>query len=303
MKRRTEAEVRMAGPAGFTLVELLVVVGVIGVLIALLLPAVQSAREVARRIQCTNNLGQLGVALGNYAASNRVFPPGVVDLEGPITNEPGGYRFGWAARVLPFIEQKNVANHLNFLLSAYDEGNASAVSVQIQSFVCPSNASSQPMNYAGCHNDVEKPIDADDHGVFFLNSRIAREDLVDGPAYTIFVGETTSSSLYGTWAMGNAASLRNAGWGVDGAEGSQVARPTGYSARVDVFDPVVLQAMLDDGSLSDELVGGFASRHPGGANFLFGDGSVRSIKGKIAPAVLQALAHRSDGALVDDDAF
>ena len=70
------------GPPGFTLVELLVVVSVIAVLISLLLPAIQASREAARRVQCSNNLGQIGTALGNYASSNRVFPPGVVDVKG-----------------------------------------------------------------------------------------------------------------------------------------------------------------------------------------------------------------------------
>ena len=109
----------------FTLVELLVVVGIIGVLIALLLPAVQSSREIARKIQCTNNLHQLGVALENYASSHRVYPPGVVDFQGPVSGAPIGYRFSWAALILPFMEQKNVYNHLNFLLGVYADGNVS----------------------------------------------------------------------------------------------------------------------------------------------------------------------------------
>ncbi|AMV39807.1 Type II secretion system protein G precursor [Planctomyces sp. SH-PL62] len=298
---RTEAAPRRL--AGFTLIELMIVVGVISVLISLLLPAVQSAREAARRIQCTNNLLQLGVALENYAASNRVYPPGVVDFQGPITNDPTGYRFGWAARILPFLERRNVYNHLNFMLGAYAGGNASAIELRIGTFSCPSNPFSQAMNYAACHHDVEKAIDVDDHGVFFLNSHITRADLVDGPAYTILVGETSMAGVLGTWAMGTSATIRNAGWGVNQEDAQELVMQKRGAVAGRLFDPVVLQAMIEDGTLTPELVGGFSSKHPGGANFLMGDGSVRYLKSRINRAVLRSLAHRSDGALVDGDAY
>src|SRR5262245_61553014 len=89
----------------FTLIELITVIGIIAVLIALLLPAIQSSRETARRIQCTKNLMQIGVALGNYASVHRVFPPGVVNEKGPISNLPDGYHFGWAVQILPQLEK------------------------------------------------------------------------------------------------------------------------------------------------------------------------------------------------------
>ncbi|MDG3004014.1 DUF1559 family PulG-like putative transporter [Paludisphaera mucosa] len=299
---------RSEGRRGFTLVELMVVVGIISVLIALLLPAVQSAREIARRMQCTNNLFQVGLALENYHSSNRVYPPGVVDFQGPVTSDPTGYRFGWAARLLPFLEQRNVYNHLNFRLGAFSDGNATAVEVRISTFLCPSNPSSTGTNYAACHNDLEGPIDVDNHGVFFLNSRVPREDLVDGPAFTFFVGESGRSTLsFGTWAMGTAATLRNTGWGLDDEGRPDVAFATKSSQSGlrpgQAFDPVVLQAMIDNGEIDADLVGGFSSFHTGGANFLFGDGSVRMLKSRINRGVLQALAHRSDGVLVDGEAF
>ena len=104
---------------GFTMIELLTVVGVIGVLIALLLPAVQSAREAARTAQCRNNLLQLGLALGNYASTHHVLPPGVVEPKGPILNAPRGYHMGWAVQILPFIEQTNLYRHINFRRGVY----------------------------------------------------------------------------------------------------------------------------------------------------------------------------------------
>src|SRR5947209_19613869 len=90
-------------PRAFTLIELILVIGIIAVLISLLLPSIQSARENARRAQCCNNLMQIGAAMGNYASVHRVLPPGVVSENGPINSLPAGYHFGWAAQILPFI--------------------------------------------------------------------------------------------------------------------------------------------------------------------------------------------------------
>ncbi len=292
-------------PGGFTLIELLVVVAVIAILISLLLPAIQSAREIARRTQCVNNLYQLGTAIGNYESSNRVFPPGVVNETGPISNTPVGYHFGWAARILPFIERGTTYNQFNFHFSVYDARNDTAQQIAIGSFLCPSNGVRGAMNYAGCHNDVESPIDADDHGVFFLNSRIGRDDLTDGPAFTILIGETADSMSVGSWAVGTSATLRNTGWGVnDGADPyARLAKLRPPNQGKSALAPTILMSMIESGELADEMVGGYASRHPGGANFLFGDGAVRLLKNRISPEVLRSLGHRADGNLIDADAY
>ena len=89
------------------------VIAIIAVLIALLLPAVQSAREAARRAQCCNNLMQIGLALQNYESAHEVLPPGVVNLTGPVLDQPKGYGFGWMTQILPYIEMRNVYNHFN----------------------------------------------------------------------------------------------------------------------------------------------------------------------------------------------
>jgi prepilin-type N-terminal cleavage/methylation domain-containing protein len=116
---------------GFTLTELMIVIGIIAVLIALLLPAVQSAREAARRASCDNNLLQLGFALANYASTHTVFPPGVVSEKGPIGNLPQGYDHGWIVQILPYIGQNNLYHHVELAKSVYAAENSTLHVVHI----------------------------------------------------------------------------------------------------------------------------------------------------------------------------
>ena len=119
----------------FTLIELLIVIAIIAVLIALLLlPAIQAAREQARRTQCVNNLLQLGLALGNYASTHSVLPPGVVNATGPIANLPNGYHHGWTVQILPFLGQSNIYNHINIRESVYADSNMTVRGVHVSTF-------------------------------------------------------------------------------------------------------------------------------------------------------------------------
>src|SRR4051812_19759187 len=129
----------MSRRPAFTLIELLVVIAIIAILIALLLPAIQSSREMARRVQCTNNLLQLGVAMGQYASTHQVLPPGVVDVKGPILNLPNGYHHSWAVQILPFLEQKTVYRRFDPRYGVYAMENVSARNVKISTFLCPSD--------------------------------------------------------------------------------------------------------------------------------------------------------------------
>ncbi|HEV3164419.1 MAG TPA: DUF1559 domain-containing protein [Isosphaeraceae bacterium] len=123
--------------SAFTLIELLVVIAIIAVLIALLLPAVQSAREAARRSQCVNNLKQLGLAMHNYHDVNNALPLG-------RTLQAGTYRpFSQFARLLGFMEQKNVFDALNFDVSSYDPSNVTGAATAVQTFLCPSDVAAQ----------------------------------------------------------------------------------------------------------------------------------------------------------------
>jgi prepilin-type N-terminal cleavage/methylation domain-containing protein/prepilin-type processing-associated H-X9-DG protein len=158
---------RLSG-RGFTLIELLVVIAIIGVLIALLLPAVQAAREAARRAQCVNNLKQLGLAVHNYISVNEVFPLGDLypsgsnqkRVDGVQANGANSYSFGWPLCLLPFLEQQPVFNAYNFCFTYIDYGtttvNTTVAYNQLASLMCPSESASlrpQPpygaLNYVG----------------------------------------------------------------------------------------------------------------------------------------------------------
>jgi len=271
--------IRTRGRKGFTLIELLVVIAIIAVLIALLLPAVQSAREAARRAQCVNNLMQVGLALKNYESSHEMLPPGVVNPAGPIKNAPPGYHLSWIVQILPFMEQKTIFNHLNFTFGAYDGANSTARDVHINSLACPSEAGGGggTTSYAGCHHDLEAPIDTTNKGVLYLNSKVRYEDVEDGTSNTIFVSEKRNLGADLGWISGTRATLRNTGTLVN--------------------QPIMVAPANKD------PVGGFSSSHPGGANFGFGDGSVRFLKSGISASVYRLLGNRADGEMVSGDQF
>ncbi len=306
---RRQRQARAWPAAAFTLIELLVVIAIIAVLIALLLPAVQAAREAARRSQCCNNLMQVAIAIQSYESSHEVFPPGVVNPTGPIVDQPKGYHFGWLVQILPYTELKNVYNHFNFKLDLYETANLTTRTTLVRGFLCPSDpganrgASGVAMtSYAGSHNDVEAPISTTNKGVFFLNSAIRLEDISDGTSQTIFVGEKLNDGLGEGWASGTRASLRNSGSGINSASqrGSRALADSDDGGDNAAASKSAIAAGADDGL---RFVGGYSSRHPGGANFSFGDGSVRFIKNSITPRIFRWLANRSDGEIISSDTF
>jgi prepilin-type N-terminal cleavage/methylation domain-containing protein len=288
---------------GFTLTELMIVMGIIAVLISLLLPAVQSAREAARRAYCENNLRQLGIALANYMSTHTVFPPGVVNDKGPISNLPQGYDHGWIVQILPFIGENNLYRHVDFVESVYAPENETVREVKITTLLCPSNSFRAGTNYAGCHHDVEAPIAADNHGVLYLNSRVKPDDVLDGLATTILLGETLQDAPTLGWPSGGRATLRNTGQGINEPDLLYPAVRRLRSAPTTEGDFSSVIALVQDGSLPIDYVGGFASRHLNGANFLFCNGSVRFLRKTIDMRVYQLLGNRADGELISDDAF
>src|ERR1044071_4083195 len=121
--------------SGFTLVELLVVIAIIGVLVALLLPAVQMAREAARRMQCSNNLKQIGRALHNHHDAIKVFPPGQIHTS--TSGEP--YTTTWGIELLPYLEQANLQARYDKTQLPTTANNVLVLQTRIKSYICPSD--------------------------------------------------------------------------------------------------------------------------------------------------------------------
>jgi prepilin-type N-terminal cleavage/methylation domain-containing protein/prepilin-type processing-associated H-X9-DG protein len=276
---------------GFTLVELLVVIAIIGILVSLLLPAVQAAREAARRASCVNNLSQTGLASHNYEFHFESLPAGVTNPEGPIRNEPKGLHVSWIVRLLPYLEQNVLASKFDSAAGAYADANAVVRAAQISILHCPSSpvpavneaGTVARSSYVGCHHDVEAPIDADNHGLLFLNSKVRYAEIYDGSANTILFAEALTSPDSLGWVSGTRATLRNTSK-IEGG-GPYLPAPKGTDA-----DP-----SENSGSLA---VGGFGSYHPGGINVGLADGSTRFISQSIDPGLLRQLGNRADGQIM-----
>jgi len=287
---------------GFTLIEVLVVVTIVAVLMVLLLPAVQAAREAARRCTCVNNMMQLATALQHYQNVHEVLPPGVVNETGPIQNLPVGFHHSWLVQLLPYLEAKAVSRRFDDSVGLYAAENLTVRSVLIGVFLCPSDGPDRSPNlvaqnnYAACHNDREAPIGARNNGAFFLNSRVGYEDIPDGTSLTIFVGEKKRAALDLGWASGTRATLRNAGVRLNAPDVLYGTRPIPTFDDDESFNPI----MIDPEPNNPNLVGGFSSWHSGGANFAFGDGSVRFLRDGISARVFRSLANRADGDAVGD---
>lgn len=292
--------------AGFTLVELLVVIAIIGVLVGLLLPAVQAAREAARRMQCSNNLKQQGLAIQNHHDIFKHFPPGGYN--------PWGAVGSWATQILPYMEQgplaaQNTNNNVDIL--RYRGGPTV--------FFCPSRRGAQAnlsqggrylMDYAAAtpadspnswdqfwHGDTwgmawEKARyygvivrgGPDQNGIWRGNkSKMA--NIIDGTSNTMVIGEKQLSPIRyktGDWHD-------DAGW-ADGWD-PDVIRYTGFTPNPD---------------LKYDNQGGwegyrFGSTHPSGMNILLADGSIRFLGYSVDATIFNRLGHREDGGTIPDD--
>jgi prepilin-type N-terminal cleavage/methylation domain-containing protein len=289
----------------FTLVELLVVIAIIGMLIALLLPAVQASREAARRISCTNNLKQVGLGLQLYHGSYKQLPPGWMAFD-PGTGRPhwfGVPGWGWGPRILPYLEQTAVYKRLVHLdLPITDPANDLARVTPIATYRCPTDIGNKTFvlqggglyvgpgsfsptelatgNYIGVFgtvdfHDVCSGPRCVGNGTFFLNRGISFHAIRDGLSQTAVVGERCSKLAPSTWV-----GL------VTGGEHAP-ARIVGVAT----YPPNSEQE-------PEHYFHNFSSLHPSGTNFLLGDGSVRLIAETIQEEVYHALCTRAAGDVV-----
>lgn len=304
---------RLVRHRGYTLIELSFVTVIMGILVALLLPAVQQAREAARRTECKNNLHQLGIAFHTYQDAFRTLPPGVVDLSGPIQHTPSGYHHSWVTSLLPYLDQPVLARHLDPHLSIYEESQLEVTQVVLPTMLCPSDGApvratqeNQRVglsNYAGNHHSSSASIDVTNHGVLFLNSRVRYNDIYDGVTSTVLAGEMIRDEHDLGWASGTRATLRNAGTPLNNATATTgyggyggYGGSGGYSGgggSIQQPSPVVLVEASHD-------PGGFSSHHTGGAQFLLCDGSVRFLSENIDPLTFLQLFDRAEGVVTND---
>ena len=185
---------------GFTLIELLVVIAILATLVALMLPAVQQARESARRVQCRSNLKQLGLALHTYHELHRTFPPGVIARNDDLTQAlHSGLTF-----LLPMLERTNVYNRYNFDLPWSDPANISAANVNISVLRCPNAGGTVPqtggIQAGGTDYAFSKGpnavlcLRAQSEGMFDVNSLVRTSAVTDGLSNTFAMGEAASHS-------------------------------------------------------------------------------------------------------------
>jgi len=308
------------------LIELLVVIAIIGVLLALLLPAVQAGREAARRAQCTNNLKQIGLAIHNYTQTHDALPPGYVSTWDPVFLRERGPGWGWASMILPQFDQNPIYNQIDFRRKIQNPAQATVRTALIATYLCPSDNMPSTWtasvglvkvvggtimelvipicdvagsNYVGVFGVGEPGVDGD--GVFFRNTSVRLSEITDGLSQTLMVGERSIQLRKGrgqaTW-VGAVPGAQF--WSCDAAA---IGDPDASGPCVKEDGSGMTLGHTGEGHgpgdpFSD--VNQFTSRHGRGANFLFGDGHVKFLNSSMNYATYKALSTRSSSEVVSE---
>lgn len=259
---------------GFTLIELLVVLAVIGVLLSLTLPAVQQARESARRAMCRDRLRQLGLALHNYHDTRLVLPAGALVL-GPSFPALSGW--GWGAMILPHVDQSALYGSLDFDRGTTVGGNVQQVRVSLPVWRCPSDISESFVatpSWAGPVVQAASGNYCGAGGMLSGMSSVQFSLVTDGLSQTLMLGERVTNP------SGASSTPYTAGWyGI-------LASQTSYVFTSMPYTDVVAAFRINSSFGSTQC---FSSRHVGGAYFVMGDGAVRFVTEHIDGKVFEAL--------------
>jgi prepilin-type N-terminal cleavage/methylation domain-containing protein/prepilin-type processing-associated H-X9-DG protein len=262
---------------GFSLVELLVVIAIVGLLISLLLPAVQAARESARRMTCTSNLHQIGIGLHGYHDSYQHFPQGGIEVrtlrgsDGKLLY-PNGRQLGWTAFLLPFVELQSLAKRIDYRKAFDSVENAPAAAEVLPLYLCPSTVRQTysykkrgVCDYGGIFGETLVGKNNPPTGIMVYTQQIRIRDIIDGASHTMIVSEDCSHPEFMQWINGENV------FSVD--------------CRINSF-----KAIEND----------INSKHKGGANGLMADGSSRFLSVEMNLGVLAAICTRNGKESVSD---
>lgn len=298
---------------GFTLVELLVVIAIIGLLVALLMPAIQSARSAARKTSCTNNLKQIGLAFSNYESAKRLFPPSntqsLKDVNSYTEVLPTEPMHSWATLVLPYIEQAPLFEQMDLKVHCLRDPNLLAAATVVPVYRCPEYQGLEfvqrrgaPMPIRECAIGNYASLGAstignlwgaviEPDGAIIPGGKIEPRDITDGLSHTAFIVERRDEMASGVWVDGMTAAVSALPYG-PGHPKQALVDQVGLNYKPYYY----LGELYNIYSLY-----GPSSMHPDGAYHLFGDGSVRFIEDSIVPKAYVALATRAGNEVQDDD--
>lgn len=305
---------------GFTLVELLVVIAIIGVLVSLLLPAVQSAREAARRLGCQNNLHQIGVALHNYHSAYQQLPSGWV-ADDKDHHEPG---WGWAAAILPQMDQGAIYESINFDVPIEDEQHQEARLAVVSAFICPSDILEPVFAIGeGEEHDHDDDHDDDDEGSEHEHDHEHGVNVDLGPHHLFQISKSNYVGVYGTKDIhddlyngdglfyGNSSHrFRDILDGLSqtlmvGERNSRLGGSIWHGVIHDANEPAARVIGAADHAPNDSVghYEDFSSYHADGAHFILSDGSVRMLNKSIDLLVYHALTTRANKEVIQANEF